>query len=153
MDRVLAWGVKQSLVSYVTSAPGGKLLTTRDVTWEDGAFRFPLKGPGPGSAEDGGESYDFDGVIRFHGHFGLLVAELAELRIARGEDGWILSFADGEEDRVEAFTLDGEPERSEDDGGAERLSWPRVSLTAAGSEIFGDHYPPGTRFDSLSVML
>lgn len=143
--------MKQSLISYVSSAPGGKLLTTKDVTWEDGTFRFPLKEP-EGSAPAGdADAFEFDGIVRFHGHFGMLVAELAEMRIVRGENGWTLSFVDGEEGRVEAFTLEGEPERSDGDGG-EKLAWATVSLTAAGSEIFGDHYPPGTAFDPLTVV-
>jgi hypothetical protein len=150
---VLAWGVKRSLVSYATSAPGGQLLTTKDVKWEDGAFKFPLsEPPADGEAGGGRESYDFDGTVRFHGHFGMLVAELSALRIARGESGWALSFADGEK-RVEAFTLDGEPERTSTSGDApERLAWDNVSITAAGSEVFGDHYPSGTLFDPLSVV-
>jgi hypothetical protein len=141
---VLAWGVKKSLISYVSAAPGGQLLTTRDVTWEDGAFRFPLS---ESSARDGDE-YDFEGTIRFHGHFGMLVAELSALRIARAEGGWTLSFADGD-GRVEGFTLDGEPARKEDS--PERLDWENVRLTGVGSAIFGDHYPSGTLFDPLSV--
>ncbi|HEY1699647.1 MAG TPA: HtaA domain-containing protein [Trebonia sp.] len=168
MTGVLAWGVKRSLVSYATSAPGGQLLTTKDVKWEDGAFKFPLSVPSAdgenggeagggeaGSGEAGGgdrESYDFDGTVRFHGHFGMLVAELSALRIARGENGWTLSFADGET-RVEAFTLDGEPERTGKSGDTpERLAWENVSITAAGSEVFGDHYPSGTLFDPLSIV-
>jgi hypothetical protein len=160
--------VKRSLVSYATSAPGGQLLTTKDVKWEDGAFKFPLSVPSAdgenggeagggeaGSGEAGGgdrESYDFDGTVRFHGHFGMLVAELSALRIARGENGWTLSFADGET-RVEAFTLDGEPERTGKSGDTpERLAWENVSITAAGSEVFGDHYPSGTLFDPLSIV-
>jgi hypothetical protein len=155
--------VKRSLVSYATSAPGGQLLTTKDVKWEDGAFKFPLSVPSA-DGENGGEtvggeagggdreSYDFDGTVRFHGHFGMLVAELSALRIARGENGWTLSFADGET-RVEAFTLDGEPERAGKSGDTpERLAWENVSITAAGSEVFGDHYPSGTLFDPLSIV-
>jgi hypothetical protein len=169
---VLAWGVKRSLVSYATSAPGGQLLTTKDVQWEDGAFKFPLSEPSAdeggaetdgaetdgagtasaeaGSAEAGSgdrESYEFDGTVRFHGHFGMLVAELSALRIARGENGWTLSFADGE-DRVEGFSLDGEPARSGDN-----LDWENVRLTGAGSAVFGEHYPSGTLFDPLSIIL
>lgn len=151
MTGALAWGVKQSLLSYVTSAPGGKLLTTPDVTWEDGAFRFPLKEPGAAAGD--GERYEFDGTVRFHGHFGMLVAELTALRIARGAGGWTLAFADGE-DHVEAFTLAGEPRRSGDaESGDGRLDWADVRVTAAGSEIFGDHYPPGTPFAPVAVLL
>lgn len=148
MTGVLAWGVKKSLIAYVSSAPGGKLLTTRDVTWEDGAFRFPLTEPAADADTGDGDQYDADGVVRFHGHFGMLVAELSQLRIARGDDGWTLTFADGEDGRVEAFTLDGEPERSGDG----RLDWADVRITAAGSEVFGDHYPPGTPFDPVAVI-
>jgi len=144
---VLAWGVKQSLLSYVTSAPGGQLLTTKDVRWEDGAFRFPLADSAPGAD---GESFDVEGVVRFHGHFSMLVAELSGLRITRGDAGWVLSLADGEDSRVDAFALDGEPERSGDGPG--RLDWADVRLTEAGSEGFGGHYPPGTLFDPLAVI-
>lgn len=151
MTGVLAWGVKRSLVSYATSAPGGQLLTTKEVKWEDGAFKFPLSEPSADGVDR--ESYDFDGTVRFHGHFGMLVAELSALRIARGENGWTLSFADGE-DRVEAFRLDGEPERTAKSGDTpERLAWENVSITPAGSEVFGDHYPSGTLFDPLSILL
>jgi hypothetical protein len=159
VTTVLAWGVKQSLIGYVTHAPGGQLLSSPDVLWEDGTFRFPLAGSAPDAPEaaaapeaDDGE-YGFDGVVRFHGHFGSLVAELGALRIARGEAGWTLSFAGGD-GRVEGFTLDGEPAESggSADGDPRRLSWEKVALTAAGSEVFGDHYPPGTLFDPLAIV-
>lgn len=152
MTGVLAWGVKQSLISYVSSAPGGQLLTTKDVTWEDGAFRFPLSEPAPASGDGGGDVYDFEGTVRFNGHFGMLVAQLSALRIARGDGGWTLSFTDGE-DRVEGFTLDGEPARSGDGDTPRRLDWVNVRITGAGSAVFGDHYPSGTLFDPLTVVI
>jgi hypothetical protein len=132
------------------SAPGGRLLSS-EATWEDDAFHFPLRrGEEPEEPGEEAATFDFDGAVRFHGHFGMLVAELADLRVARGDDGWKLSFADGE-DRVDGFVLDGEPVRS---GNSPRtLSWDAVRLTEAGSEIFGGHYPPGTLFDPLTISL
>lgn len=142
----LDWGIKLSLLMYVAGAPGGRL-ETDGVAGTGNAFHFPLDGSRP--VPDGGP-YGFTGSVRFFGHYGSFVAEVADPEVLAGETDWSLSILDRQSGvRTTAFRLAGAPDRSE----AGTLSWQRVELTPEGAALFGGSYVAGTVFEPVTVDL
>ncbi|WP_125776508.1 HtaA domain-containing protein [Antribacter gilvus] len=144
----LDWAVKASLIMYVAGAPGGRL-AVEGVGGSGADFYFPLdteRVPAP-TADD--TWFAFTGIVRFIGHFGSYVGQIAQAEVDQRGDDWELSIVDeGAEERTAAFRLAGAPVRE-----GTRLSWDVVELTADGAKLFGGSYPEGTRFEPLAIEL
>lgn len=146
----LHWGVKESFRRYVEAA-GGKI-ETRDGAERtaDGAFAFSAA---PGSdlrLEANGKLEGlgtFLGEIQFEAHGGMLSVKLSAPALEIGPDGAILTVADERGSRLEIARLDLSAATSGDEGG---LIIP-AALSLDGSYVLGDHYPPRTALDPVSL--
>lgn len=145
----LAWGVKQSFRGYV-EASGGQIRAEGDAQRSsDGEFFFPAA---PGQdltlrAEDGpAPPGAFLGQVFFEAHGGMLSVNLADpvLEIEGQAGRLILSNGDR---RVAVAQLDLASARA----GAEGELLIPAQLTAEGSQVLGDHYPPGTTLDPIRL--
>jgi hypothetical protein len=136
----LEWGIKETLVGYVTGMADG------EVTTEDGAeavgssFRFPL-------AQRDGDVLSFTGRVVMTGHGGLLNVVIAAPTLEHGPDGWTLTIADPDVpgDRLVFATLEGV---AETDGG---LTVASAALTESGADLFFGPYTRGTPLDVPTV--
>lgn len=144
----LAWGVKQSFRSYVEMS-GGQILVEGDAQRSsDGEFFFPAapgqdltlpaEGPAPAGA--------FLGQVLFEAHGGMLSVKLADpvLEI-EGQAGRLILC--NEDRRVAVAQLDLTSARA----GAEGELLIPAQLTAEGSQVLGDHCPPGTALDPIRL--
>lgn len=149
----LDWGIKLSLLMYVAGAPGGRL-ETDGVAGTGNAFHYPLDQDRTPAASADATAYAFTGSVRFWGHFGSFVADVADPEVRpAGEDAgsdWAMSILDRETGvRTAAFRLAGAPDRTEEG----RLAWDTVELTEDGAKLFGGSYKAGTRFDPVAIVL
>ncbi|WP_166408768.1 HtaA domain-containing protein [Labedella phragmitis] len=137
----LDWGIKETLVGYVTGMADGEVAT------EDGAgavgrsFRFPL-------VRRDGDVLSFSGRVVMTGHGGLLNVVIGDPAIEHGTDGWTLTIADPDvpDDRLVFATLEG---IEESDAG---LTVASAALTEPGADLFFGPYTRGTPLDAPTVV-
>jgi len=148
----LRWAVKRSFVDYVQRMPDGRAAVA------DGARPLPdnqiLFAPDPSVAPptDGLDRFwAFSGQVWFDGHAGMLFVQVSAPWIAVRDGTAELSVADtGNGGRLTLVTLRLEPGPAPAD---DLQVWhgTEVALTAAGSGVFNDVYPPGEPFETLTV--
>lgn len=145
----LYWGVRESFIAYVAGNPDGQVYGDGGVETDgEGTFRFPLA-----SAAGEGASWRiaFAGVVRFVAHGGMLDVMLAEPVLELGGEVGALVVTHGEQER-RILEVESAPPVEID--GAWLVFPPlATTLTADGSHLFGDVYPPGEPFDPLQVAL
>jgi hypothetical protein len=142
----LEWGIKDSLVRYVTGMADG------EVTADEGAlavataggearFAFPLR-------DRDGDAWRFGGRVVMAGHGGLLHLVIAAPSIERGGSGWTLSIDDPDVpgERLVFATLEGVAEAGTG------LTVGSAALTEAGSDLFFGPYTRGTPIDAPTVV-
>jgi hypothetical protein len=137
----LDWGIKETLVGYVTGMADG------EVAVEDGAeavgrsFRFPL-------TRRDGDVLSFRGRVVMTGHGGLLNVVIADPALERGSEGWTLTIADPDVpgDRLVFATLEGVTETGAG------LTVGSAALTESGADLFFGPYTRGTPLDAPSVV-
>lgn len=138
MSGYLEWSFKLSLLMYVTTAPGGGIQAD-GVTSEQGQFRFPVE------SANGSELF-FSGSVALKAHYGMPLTTFASLHLHQSTGGaWMLAMSPDDGPRVDAFELGG---LTEQDG---VLTFDTVTLTAIGSEMFGDYYAAGEAFDPIAI--
>lgn len=149
----LTWGVKQSFRNYVQAAGGAIETSGRAERLEDGAFQFAAGSTGDLRRQaDGGlaGAANYLGEIAFEAHGGMLRVRLADPSVEFAEGQGVLIVADGGSTgprlKVAKLNLTA---MSEEDG---ELVIP-TALTIEGSQVLGDHYPPGTALDPVRLRL
>lgn len=149
----LEWGIKPSLLMYVTGAPGGRLVVDETVGGEGATFTFPYDADRSTSTHGTDQTdFAFGGSVAFHGHFGSFVGEIGDPHVRPGPDhDWTLSILDRESGvRTDAFRLVGAPDRSDD---GSRMVWRTVEVSETGARLWGGNYPVGTRFEPVTIDL
>jgi hypothetical protein len=143
----LQWGVKESLLRYVSATPDGKV-ELDGVSLHENVFTFPLEsvegvpGSGVGRAT-------FTGTVRLFGPFGMPIQELIDPWIEWSDSSAWLS----------VVRWSGRPERLRGWSVNPLVLWEGeyraglVQLTAEGSQLFGQQYTPATEFDRLSFVI
>lgn len=143
----MAWGVKDSFVSYIQRSSDGQI-TVNDgagVTSE-GQFYFPLRD----MQEDAEQIiFQFGGEVNFQAHFGFLAIALQAPRISIRGSKANLELADSEGSWL---TL-AEANLSMDNRDSSSRIWHsgRVALAEAGVELFGETYPHGEVLSPLVI--
>jgi len=148
----LTWGVKQSFLRYLAGLPdGGHAASGGAYLSENSFFTFP---PHPDSEQTIAGELRFRGAVHLSGHAGLLQVLIADPRLVLRETGALLTIAnridapDGSE-RIPLADLEINDSYSTRQG----LVLPLISasLTTAGCDLFGGHYPPGESLDPIFV--
>ncbi|MBL8773490.1 MAG: HtaA domain-containing protein [Phenylobacterium sp.] len=150
MAAALAWGVKQSFRSYVTGS-GGSVRADAGAAEADDGFVFAADGgdlafDGEGRPRGTGR---FRGALAFQAHGGLLSVSFSDPWVEAGPDGCVLSVADAGGRRVPFAKLDAAGAAVAADGA---VTLP-CAITLDGMMILGDHYPPGTVLDPVTVRI
>lgn len=153
MNATLSWGVKQSFRNYVEATGGVIEAGGGAERMADGAFSFsPTPGGDLKLGSDGKPTGHgaFQGQLRFEAHGGMLKVQLADPAVEIGEAGAVLTIADGGAGgrRLAIAKLDLNA-MTTDDG---ELVLP-TALSMDGSQVLGDHYPPGTALDPVRLKL
>jgi len=141
----ILWGIKESLLSYVAGASGGRV-DLDGVENADGAFSFPLATV-DGTPGEGSGVARATGSVCLFGHFGMAIQEIHDPWVEWDGDRAVMSIAQApaSEQRMLAWDLRPMVFR----GGEYRAGL--VRLTSAGSALFGQQYPQATEFDPLIV--
>ncbi len=146
----LEWGVKASFRAYVEGAGGSITLTDGAVRMEDGTYAFSAIPGGnltiaaDGSAE--GAQY-FEGTVVFEAHGGMLKSTLTELAIEAGQTGLMLTVLEGPTNTGRCAIAELGPVEVRDDG----IMVAQTQITMDGMYQIGDHYPPGTELDPITL--
>lgn len=147
MTAGLRWGVKESLLRYISATPDGRV-ELDGLSRDEDVFTFPLESvegvPGSGVGRAA-----FTGTVRLFGPFGMPIQELIDPRIEWDDSSAWLSIVrwPGRPERLRGWTVhpivpwDGEYRAG------------LVQLTAEGSQLFGQQYTPATEFDRLSFVI
>lgn len=148
-DVGMAWGIKRSFVSYVTS------LGDSSITLGDGAaltrsqeFYFPLD-----PEHDVVDELRFGGSVAATAHFGALTVEIISPVLRLGADRQRAELWSGQSMSDPYHLADvelGEPVRDGD-----VLMWLRVptTLSASATILFGSSYAPGEEMDPVTVRI
>lgn len=150
----LVWGVKQSFRNYVEAVGGLIEAHGGAARADDGAFAFTaapggdLKLDADGRPQGHGQ---FVGEVRFEGHGGMLSVFLADPAVEIGPSGAVLTVADSAA-RTRRLALARLDLAAATTGEAGELVIP-TALTAEGSQLLGDHYPPMTALDPVRLTL
>lgn len=154
----LAWGVKQSFVSYVTGPIAHGTVTTGGAAQTRGSqFVFALTSGGVDAATGAGAA-EYEGSVNFAGHDGALDLTLADPRVTldSAESGTLsVRATEGSTDlgRVELAELDLSAATVSTVDGARQWAGVAVTLTSAGVPVLGGNYPAGTALDSLDLVI
>jgi len=130
---VLLWGIKSSLLSYVSGMADGEIAVEAPAERRDSAFAFP------------GEDVRFRGGVAVTGHSGLMRVRIGDPSLRSGPGGrWILEIADPDEPAVrlpfaEVGSFDGEHGRG-------------LRMTEHGADLFFGPYGPGTPVDDFQIL-
>lgn len=148
----LYWSVKQSFVTYLQSMADGNCSISGGADVDSsGVFLFPTANP-VGLSQDAW-TLEFEGTVRFSGHFGALAIAVERPVIRMTPSGGILSISTGTPDDRQIHVATLPPAMPTRVG--EMLLWARLkpSLTGEGSELFGRAYPPGMELDALTIAI
>lgn len=138
----LTWGVKASLLQYLTTMARGRVEVFDDATVTDLGIVFP-------AAETADHPLVFRGTVLLTGHGGLMRISLSDPVIHRESDGrWLLSACRADGERFPVADID---QFTQDDSGLVQAGV--TTLTAEGVPIFGDQYAAGTVLDSPTITL
>ena len=138
----LGWGVKQSFRAYVEGSGGSIALDGGAGRAADGTFMFEAMADSDLALDDGALSGTgrFTGKLVFQAHGGLLSVTLTDPWVEPAGDGWVLSIAETATRRTAIAKLD-----AIQDGALSAVT------TLDGMMILGDHYPPGTQLDRVTL--
>lgn len=146
----LRWGVKTSFVRYVAALPDGRVSVGRGATPLAGDIAlFPPREPAP----EPQESEAFEGEVRFSGHGGLLLVQVAHPSVVIDGASAIVTVADTTEDGtatrlpIARCTLS-VPQHS---AGLTVRHGTDVRLLASGVAMFNHVYTEGELFDDLTI--
>lgn len=144
----LSWGIRDSLLRYVTVIARGSCTVTGPAGVEDGAFVFPLRS----AARDGDEwRLAFAGSVHLTAHHGFLDVTIADPELSIGAGGGILTVRTGPEGapRVSVAATAGAVPESGDSGHL----WTAVPayLLRDATELFGGVYEAGADMAPLTV--
>lgn len=139
---MLIWGVKESLLKYLTGMARGVIEVFDEAELTDQGIRFP-------SADDAPHPLVFRGAVRMTGHGGLLCVTLGDPVIHREDDGrWLLSACRADGQRIPVADIE---QFTQDQTGVVQAGV--TTLTEEGVAIFDGQYPAGTRLDSPTITL
>lgn len=145
----LIWGVKASFRGYVEAAGGSITLSDGATRADDGGFVFnAMPGGDLAIAPDGSATGEmrFQGTVTFEAHGGMLKSTLAELGLAAGTDGLVLTALEAPMNKGRCAIAQLGPVEVGDD--AITL---RAEITLDGMYQIADNYPPGTELDSVRL--
>lgn len=150
----LVWGVKRSLIAYISRLPDGKVFFDDGVRLTaDYHFQFPLGVAPEFDQVTGAGVIRFGGFVHLAGHLGAMAVTLARPSLHVDGRGGRLSFeapgARGAQARRVLFDIVMERPCAVDG----LLSWRglRPTLTQEGADVFESNYSAGTEFDPISV--
>ncbi|WP_432534641.1 HtaA domain-containing protein [Kineococcus arenarius] len=132
----LVWGVKESLLRYVSRTPDGRVDLLDGVAREGDAFAFPGSAPR-------GAGLRFRGAVVLTGHGGLMRVVLREPGLVPVAGGWVLEIADPDDPRDRLPFADVAGFDGTDGSG--------VTLTGDGADLFFGPYEAGTPLDAFTV--
>jgi len=146
----LIWGVKQSFRGYVEMSGGTTTLGDGVARNADGAFVFAALPASDLALDPSGRPGGvgrFTGEVAFEAHGGMLKVALVEPGVETGADG-VLDLTVADRGRRVAFArLDVDALTRAADGA---VTIP-AKITLDGMMILGDHYPPGTVLDPVTL--
>lgn len=139
----LRWGVKRSLLDYVSRLGDGR------IAWRPGQTpaEFPLS---HGTESPQGRRFGFAGGLRLSGHAGMLDVVLEDPAIDL-DSGMLLVGVKQSTEPVAILVL-GDPVIDDGDHGV-TVTYPTPELTPDGVVVFGSVYPEATVFDPVVVRL
>lgn len=145
----LRWAIKTSFVGYVARMPDGRAHVGSGAAVNE---RNELIFPWDEDTSSAPRTFSFGGAVRFSGHYGLLLVQIAlprvEVRDGQGEMTVLdPGFTDGRRLRLVTFGLTG-PELED---GLCRWEAADVGLAPEGVELFGDVYQAGEPFEPLTI--
>jgi len=140
MTVALVWGIKASLIGYITALDDGEVELEPPAERRGDVFRFPAA---PGGA------LEFTGAVRLRGHWGMLDLEVRAPRVTiDGDRGTLLVHERGRDGFLPFADLVRDSEQVGPD--ASTSTW-RAALTGHGAQILGGQYPPGTELDPVRL--
>ena len=129
---LLVWGIKESLIAYVTGMPDGAVETS------DGAR------PGAAGFEFPGSDDVFRGCVTLSGHDGMMHVAIRDPALVPEGSGWTLTVADPDDPGIRlTFARIAALEAGTD--GVRRAVG--TALTADGADLFFGPYVEGTPLD------
>ncbi|RZT66691.1 HtaA domain-containing protein [Leucobacter luti] len=145
--RKLRWGVKASLIAYVSGMSDGHVAATPPATVSDDGFAFPSDPAVAG--ESAPAPLHFRGTVTLSGHSGMLRLVFADPAITGANGGWTLTIADPHEPgarlpfaSIAALVA----------GADETLRGTGLRLTEAGADLFfSGPYTAGTELDDFEI--
>jgi hypothetical protein len=133
----LEWALKPSFVAYVEGLPDGVVEVERGAArGADGSFVFPAVA---------GDTWAFEGAVRFHGHAGVLDVTIADPRIQATGTSWDLTIALGAA-RIRFATIGGLTATAPG-----VMSSTDVAATDDGAYVLGAVYPAGTPLHPFTI--
>ncbi|WP_432486752.1 HtaA domain-containing protein [Kineococcus sp. SYSU DK018] len=132
----LVWGVKESLLRYVSRTPDGRVDLVDGVVRHGDVFAFPGSAPR-------GAGLHFRGAVVLTGHGGLMRVVLRDPGLLPVAGGWVLEITDPDDPRerlpfAEVAGFDGR-------------NGSGVTLTGDGADLFFGPYEAGTPLDAFTV--
>jgi Htaa len=150
----LTWKVKDSLVSYVEALDDGSAEAVDPASRSEAGFFFPWDRSA--TVQDSGGSADvlqFQGAVRFAGHWGALDIELRDPRIELdGRRGVLLVRERGARDPGKVLPFADLEVRQQDEAGASVRVDLAASLTGQGRFLLGGQYAVGQALSPLLVV-
>lgn len=140
--RVLHWGIKSSLIEYITDM-GGEIEIRSPATSEGNGFIFPQQRMCTTSHDQG--VYSFDGGIRMTAHGGILDVTILSPRVVLGLSSGYLEVSQPDGTVLTVATLTVRHDRTPC-----QQRWDATLTSAAGS-LFGRMYPSGTVLDPVTL--
>ncbi|WP_125098628.1 HtaA domain-containing protein [Leucobacter chromiireducens] len=139
--RSLRWGVKASLVAYVTDMSDGSATVEAPALADGDTFVFPESGSAT--------PLQFRGTVTLSGHAGMLRLVFADPALEETAGGWTLTIADPHEAGGRLpFAAIAELTQTRD-GGRRGTG---LRLTEAGADLFfSGPYTAGTELDDFEV--
>lgn len=139
----LYWGVKESFVSYISSA--GKVTVTGPAGRDGNIFGFPLSSTDAWDAETETGSLAYAGEVNFFAHGGILNITLTNPVIEVLNENEALLKVEYEGALKTIATVDlSAAERTANDDGSVTWTGATVIATEGTTDIFGSNYPAGT---------
>lgn len=138
----LIWGVKTSLLQYLTGMARGGIEVFDEAEVTEHGIRFP-------SADQSQHPLAFRGAVLMTGHGGLLRISLGDPVLHREDDGrWLLSARRADGQRIPVADIE---HFTQDHTGVVQAG--ATTLTEQGVAIFDGQYPAGTALDSPTITL
>lgn len=138
----LIWGVKTSLLQYLTGMARGAIEVFDDAEVTEHGICFP-------SADEAQHPLAFRGAVLMTGHGGLLRISLGDPVIHREDDGrWLLSARRADGQRIPVADIE---QFTQDHTGLVQAGV--TTLTEQGVSVFDGQYPAGTTLDSPTITL